>query len=73
MKKNWEHVGGGTLIRGGGKFPSDDVYENVNTWERVEVRCTTDAHFCMPNRIRRPSDLKKRAGVGKITYLKEET
>lgn len=66
--KLWEHTGGGTAM-GGHPYPSDDSYVHLKTKRRINVTCTMAAHFSMPDWVRRPSDLSRRAGVSCIEVL----
>jgi hypothetical protein len=63
-KKHWRHTSGGTVFNDS-KFPCDDSYKNTRTKEVVYVFSTPKAHFKMPARVRKPSDLIRRAGVSK--------
>jgi hypothetical protein len=60
--KPWEHIGGGCLAAKI-PFPCDDTYEHVKTKKRINITCTMEAHFSMPDWVRKPSDLSRRAGV----------
>ena len=63
-KSVWVHDGGGTYLAGG-KYPSDDSYQNTKTKEVITIQCTTGAHFSMPEKVNRCSDLLKIPGVDK--------
>lgn len=44
----WKHTGGGCMLMTQDTYPCDDTYENSETGETLELRCTVDAHFAMP-------------------------
>jgi len=66
-KKPWVQTGGGTgffRIKGPLKYyPSDASYKNTRTGRRILIRAETGAYFALPDRVRKPSDLLRRAGV----------
>lgn len=72
IDKPWIHGGGGVLFATKDKFCADDQYEHARTKKRITVVCTVDAHFCMPDRVRRPSDLARRAGVKSVKPAKDD-
>jgi len=61
----WVHGGGGTFLGPGMRYPSDDTYHNALTKEVITLQCTPDAHFSMPEKVRRWRDLLKIPGVNK--------
>ncbi len=69
--KPWEHTGGGTAFDGSA-YPSDDSYEHTKTGRQVTVTCTTEAHFNMPDWVRKPSDLRRLSGVKSVLFVPEQ-
>lgn len=62
--KRWIHVGGGTLLIGKSRFPSDDTFESA-AGNYFTVRCTTDRHFNMPHAVNSSSEITRLSGVSR--------
>lgn len=61
MKKPWILAGGGTLLIGNSKFPCDARYITKNT--EFNIKCTSEAYWKLPDRVRNISTLLARKGV----------
>jgi len=68
----YHHMGGGTDLlmgRDGSQYPSDDHWQRADGAEII-AHSTTDAHFAMPPNLKSAADLRRLAGVGKVTTLR---
>lgn len=70
-KRGYERTGGGCLIHTPKKHPCDDVFEGKD--KVIVVISTKNAHFTMPDRIRSPSQIKRKKGVKSVKVINKKT
>jgi hypothetical protein len=68
-RSGYYHIGGSTLLIGGGKFPSDDIYQHSRTGDFVITTSKVNVHLDLPEFIDGPYQLRRRKGVGCVIKM----
>jgi hypothetical protein len=73
QRGRWQHQGGGCFIGGGdpGAYNCDDIYEHEETGKSVYLETSEEAHFDMPRRVEKLTDLTRRPGIRLVDRDKE--